>query len=179
MKIEEFVEEYKKADNKYSFLDKHIKREYVPYLDKVSTCKSIVETANHITDKKERKIYKADTPTQELLLIMNMVKLYTDIEFESADFVHVYDELSKYCILEHLFHYNSSFIDEGANEFLLGEEDRFRNIFSMVLNDFYENENSVSAVLLGIKEGLSFITDSIMNMAESEVNNMEDSNGKS
>lgn len=94
MKIEELITEYTQATRmkqKYDF-SKRIKRFYMPYGEKCALVKSIIETTSY-NEVNGIKYYKRNTNSMLFVFTMQLIKNYTDIEFETEDVAKVYDTL--------------------------------------------------------------------------------------
>jgi len=103
MKLNTFLKQYDKItdDNeRKEFLKKHLKRKYVPFIERNNAARRTVE-ATHIFDNK----YKPNTQLFEMFKDLDFVELFTDIEFDrivdgqpvSAD---IYDELMSRDIID-------------------------------------------------------------------------------
>ena len=103
MKLNTFLKQFDKItdDNeRVEFLRKHLKRKYVPFIERNNAARRTVE-ATHIFDSK----YKPNTQLFEMFKDLDFVELFTDIEFDrivdgqavSAD---IYDELMSRGIID-------------------------------------------------------------------------------
>lgn len=153
--IDAFIREFKVAAKQKDsamelFIKKHITTQYVPFLTKVVYCRNIIDKTCYITDGK-RKIIKINSENRYLFTIMRLIELYTDIEFgnyENADEnnnISVdYDKLNEV-----------GAIDKILNAIPENEFREFNNIMDMKLDDFRDNEYSLTSLLYNLKESLS------------------------
>ena len=158
-----FVKSYKansKAKDKTfeEFIDRHITTKYVPYLTKYTNCTDIVQKTTHIKEG-DREIIKVDSALQCIFFWMKLIELYTDIEFNKEDVVGEYDKLKEIGAIETLI----------AN-IPPAEMDEMTNILGMKMDDFYENEYSLHALLYNIKESFS-ISEEVINSVIEEIKN--------
>lgn len=100
MKIKDFVEEYKQANeaDRRELIATHIERHYIPYLTKVACGQAIVNQTQRVkTDDKTNNangLILADTPVRYLATIMQEVAEYTDLE-QSEGTAEDYDALQE------------------------------------------------------------------------------------
>ena len=149
MTVKEFVEGYKKAKDKIDFVNKHITTNYVPYIEKVTHCKSIAKATTHKMVG-ENEYFVIDSPTRHLLYTIKLIELYTDIEIDLQNIANDYDELNKNKILGVIL-----------NAISEDEQTEFKFILESVMNDIYENERSVGAILGISKEAIGMTIGSI------------------
>jgi hypothetical protein len=100
MKIEEFIEEYKKAKDKKSCLRKHVKREYVPFEEKVAECDKIIKSALHKKLDDGTTVFEVHSAIVDELFTLTVVKAYTDLEM--ADMLAAYNLIEENFIFDAL-----------------------------------------------------------------------------
>ena len=136
MKYTDFIQKYKIAKDKETLAKKHIKRQYVPYAEKLAEAKKIADLSTHITIE-DKTIYYKNTPILYFLKTTRLLALYTDIEQgEESDINVFYDSLAEI----------------GAFDALLSQipESEITQISAMIdmcVSDIYENERDISAFL--------------------------------
>ena len=138
---------------KREMVKKHITTDYVPYVSKVDLCKRIVKYSNEvITENRELKV--KDTPVQYLLFIMNLIKLYTDIEFTNEQNHEAYDALNQAGVFEILFSPTSD------SDSLISQKEykEFQTILNMCNDDYYENYRSLGSILESKLEAINMMT---------------------
>lgn len=167
--LDAFLREYKVAAKQKdsameNFIKKHITTDYINFLDKEVMCGSIVEATCH--DPNNRQIIKINSVGRYLLYVMRLIDLYTDIEvdFTESNFVKQYDELNKV----------------GAFDILINsipetERAEFDVILSMKMDDFKENEYSLTAFLYNLKQSLT-LSEEVVNSVLEELQKQEISN---
>lgn len=154
--VDVFIKTYKatsKAKDKTfeDFIAKHMTTTYIPYLTKVAYCQDIVEKTSHRIIDRNRKIVKVSSPSRHLFFTMKLIELYTDIEFNT------YEEVDK----DNNISIDYDKLKEcGAAPVLISaipeeELDEFTTILTMVIDDFYQNEYSLTALAYNAKESLS------------------------
>lgn len=100
MKVEEIIKknnEAKKLKKEYDF-SQHITRRYMPYSEKCSLVKSIVNNTSYPEFDEDgvptnKSLYRRDTASMLFCFTMQLITNYTDLEFEHDEVVQVYDAL--------------------------------------------------------------------------------------
>ena len=165
--VDAFIREYgvaakQKGSAMDSFIGKHITTKYIDFIKKSVICEGIVDTTCHIIDGK-KKLVKINNANRNLFFIMKLIENYTDIEFANEKVVETYDKLN----------------EVGAIDVILDaipdlEYSEFQNILNMKMNDFRDNEYSLTAILYNLKESLSIseeVINSVIGELQKETNN--------
>ena len=153
--------------------DIKITTDYIPYIQKVSECKNIVDITSH-KEIAGKKVFVADSTTRHLFYIMKLVSLYTDIEFDDSELIDAYDELNKNSYLDALFEriHND---DKNATPMIPWTELReFKSIMDMVMDDMYENEKSLSTIFGSMKDSIAIVIDNMISAMEDAAENIEE-----
>lgn len=103
MKLNTFLKQYDKItdDNeRVEFLKKHLKRKYVPFIERNNAVRRTVE-ATHVINGK----YEQNTQLLEMFKDLDFIELFTDIEFNrivdgNAVSADIYDELMSRGIID-------------------------------------------------------------------------------
>ena len=161
--VENFVKFYKansKAKDKTfeDFMKKHITTEYVGFIEKCVWCDSIVKASCYVKDG-DYEYVKVNSANRYIAFVMRLISLYTDIEidFENAKFVEQYDELNKAGAINALI----AAIPED-------EYSEFSTILNMKMDDFRDNEYSITALLYNLKKSSSLFEEVINQVLESD-----------
>lgn len=146
--VDMFCKTYKansKAKDKTfeDFIKKHITTDYVDYITKVVYCKNIVKASCYIKDG-DREFIEINSENRYLFFVMRLIELYTDIEIDDENVVAEYDKLNQI----------------GAINTLIAaipktEYSEFRTILDMKMDDFRDNEYSITALLYNLKNSFS------------------------
>lgn len=135
MKIEQFIEEFNKSQNKETCIKKHVVNDYMSYAQKVSVCNKIVELSSHkyVEDK---KVFSLDSTMRYMLFVYAVIDRYTDIELGQGESrVNGFDLLEKHNVMY--------FISK-----CLGDEfKRLETILKMRVDDAYSNERDLASFL--------------------------------
>lgn len=156
MEVREFVAKFKncRESEREKFIEKHIlKDKYVPYAEKIDTCKSIVNISCYgkiKTGDTEKTIFKLDSPARYFSYCIAMIRNYTDLVWANDKTVEEFDLLSKYGLVDALFAYMPE-----------KEVSTMKTILDMVLNDLMENERSVVSFVESASYGVTDILDAI------------------
>lgn len=166
--IESFCKLFKtnlKAKDKTfeEFIKKHITTEYIGYLQKNVICQSIIDST--FRDNNNKGIVKINSTGCYLFFVMKLIENYTDIELdvEKHSIDYYYDELNKIGAIDVIL----STIPES-------EYAEFDTILKMKMDDFRENEYSLTALLYNLKQSLSLsdelVTDIVTKLTEEAKN---------
>ena len=133
MTVKEFVEKYLSTPKKdrESLVKKHVVNTYIPYEKKVSICKSIVNIAMYVTIG-DKKVYKKDTPTANLLVMRTLVDEYTDLQWDNIQNI-----LPEFNLLEE----NDVLFE--IEKIVQKDCHRLTNIMDIVINDVEDEERSL------------------------------------
>lgn len=160
MDYKKFIDEYNVANDKAKYVQKHMLNSYVPYEDKVSECRKIIDITSHkmvTVNDQEHKIYWNNTPMQHMFYILTLISLYTDIEWtkdsgDSNENLKVYNELSKNGSIYTIISLITPF-----------EKQSFDTVLNMVEEDTYENERSIPSYLDTKIDALELMLTSVLN----------------
>lgn len=160
MDYKKFIDEYNVANDKTKYVQKHMLNSYVPYEDKITECRKIIDITSHkmvTVNDQEHKIYWNNTPMQHMFYILTLISLYTDIEWiknsgDSNENLKVYNELSKNGSIYTIISLITPF-----------EKQSFDTVLNMVEEDTYENERSIPSYLDTKIDALELMLTSVLN----------------
>lgn len=127
MKIEEFIEEYKKASNKENYLYKHVERQYIPFEEKVAECEKIIKSALYRKLDDGVTVFEVHSAIVDELFTLTVVKAYTDLEMT--------DMLAAYNLIEENFIFD-------ALSYVLDIE-KYRSVLDKMIADEKEKNSLV------------------------------------
>ena len=153
MKVNEFVEEYKKAEDKDAFVKQMVTAEYVSYATKIADCKRILDSTCYTNTNPN--MFRINSPAREMLLSLQMIDRYTDLEIEFSEALNTYDMLDEVGALEDLL---------GAIPFR--EAVNYDHIMKIMLKDFKMNERSMVGYLDSKMASLGIIGETLNNLIE-------------
>ena len=147
MKVEEFLRQYKFAskarESEEKFLQERMVRDYVPYVQKIAVCNSLVETCWYEKDEQTgSKRLHFKSPNLYLFFVMRLVRIYTDIQFEDIKVAEAYDCLNKVKTDD-----ETTLVQVIINRIPAVELAEFRSLLDMVESDTEKNEYEVGAWL--------------------------------
>ena len=161
--VDAFLKQYsvaakQKGSAMEDFMKKHIITDYIDYLTKDTMCTNIVTATTRIKNG-DRTILRIDSSAQFMLFIMNLINSYTDIEIEFKDtkFVKQYDALNKV-----------GAIDDIVQAIPKKEYSEFSTLLNMKMDDFRDNEYSVTALLNNLKQSFS-LSEEVINSVIDEL----------
>jgi len=91
MTVKDFLTNYNKTKN----IEKHIIKTYVPYAEKITLCTKILETTCYEKISEDEKIFKMNTPSRQMMLMLVLVNTYTDIDINFQNVLEDFDILSE------------------------------------------------------------------------------------
>lgn len=156
-----FIKTYKanmKAKDKTfeDFINKHIVRNYIGFIEKNVYCDTIIESTCYVKDG-NKKIIKMNSPLRYLFFTMRLIDLYTDIDIDKSNIIAEYDKLNEAGIIEVLINVIPS-----------SERAEFSTILNMKMDDLQDNEYSLTALAYDFK-GSMLMSEDVINSAMSEV----------
>lgn len=99
MKVEDLIALTKKR-KEYDF-SQHIKLRYMPYAEKCSLVKSIIDKSSY-EEIGGKKVYKRNTASMLFVFTMQLISHYTNLEFDSDEVVQTYDTLMETGLMNQL-----------------------------------------------------------------------------
>lgn len=146
------------GDDFAKFIGKHITTQYIPILVKEARCQGIIDVCTHTPESKE-KVVKINSVSRHIIFIMTIIDLYTDLDivFENGACVAQFDKLNEIGAISALI----SAIPES-------EYKEFETVLNMKMDDFYDNEYSVVALLYNLKQSFS-LSEELIDEALKEV----------
>ena len=158
MKIEDFINQMN-GSHKEGIIQKHIKREYVPFGEKLATAKKIISVSCYSempdSNGEKKKVFWTNSVMKHFLTIRAFIELYTDLTFSENPF-NDYDALA----------------EKGYDAMILAaipinDAEAFSNIIDMVYDDEYENINSIEGRIKNLTNGFEEILQAaVLNMLD-------------
>ena len=133
MNIGKFIDEYTKtpsAQIKDGLITKHVVATYVPYETKMAEAKEIVKTTCY---KKVdgKQVFWMDTPTRYVLLMKEVISLYTDLEWDQTNFLIQFNLMEQYGLIDKIV------------KAIGPDYSRFQTVLNMTIEDMITNERSL------------------------------------
>lgn len=161
MDYTKIITQYKTSKDKEGFIKKHLKKEYIPYAEKLSEALNIAKASTHI-EIEGKNLYKKDTPMMRFLSMNKLISMYTDITFDDSNVVEMYDALSKEGLMPLLL---SSIPETEVSEFM--------SLVDMCVNDIYENERELSTIIENKLEAINLVVSQIFSTFEEALSQTE------
>lgn len=136
--VADFVKGYTQISNdknKEMFIKKHFVDKYIPYEEKCSICKRIID-ASMTTDVAGKKVFRQDTTARYMLYSLNIIDLYTDITIDYTKALEQFNLLDKYNLIDVLY------LNIPGSD-----KQKMDTILQMKLDDYYENERSTTGFI--------------------------------
>ena len=151
MKVTEFVYRFEKlnddTETKAKMIKDHIKKTYLDYAAKIDSANKIVKFSLYDQDGN----FRPNTPVQDVLFANEVIRRYTDLEFNEEDSLHDYDLLVRSDAMDLFF------------AVLNKDVARFSNVLDMIVDDTIDKERNmidfISSILLQISDGLNMIAE--------------------
>lgn len=155
MTVDEFVEKYKELDEagKNSLLNDLITTEYVPYAIKIADCKRIIQSTSYTNT--EPNMFSINSPARHMLLNLQLIDRYTDLEIDYNEALEIYDMLDEI-----------DAIDNIITSLPAKEVSKYRKIMKMMLKDFKMNERSMIGYLDSKLASLGIISEELNKIME-------------
>lgn len=146
MKVDEFLRQYKFASkgsgSKEQFLQERIVKNYIPYVQKIAVCRSVVNACFYQVESRDengvavRKTFHIDSPNAYLFFVLSLIKSYTDIEVLNSgdDFAGQYDALNEKGLIIILI-----------KRIPVSEYEEFKMVYDMIQSDVLKNEYEVTS----------------------------------
>lgn len=146
--VDNFVKMFKansKAKDKTfeDFLNKHIVTDYVDCIKKEVYCNAIIKASCYKTEG-DKEYIKINSFIRYIHFVMRLIELYTDIQITPESLVTDYDKLAQV-----------GAIDALISAIPSREYSEFSTILNMKLDDFRDNEYSITALLYNSKQSFS------------------------
>lgn len=146
MKIEQFIEEFNKSQNKETYVKKHMTTDYISFERKIAISNLIAKKM--ILDNGD--LIK-NTPLVYENFILSLVREYTDIELIPENNLADFNLIERYGVSDIL----AKAIGRDAKT--------FNTILDMVINDIIDNHNNLVNHLSLKSENINFILDKLQN----------------
>ena len=130
MKVDEFIRKYNSAKDKEKFLNGCITTQYVPYHEKMTDCEMIIISTTKIENE-----FRINSPMRFMLFITTLISRYTEIGEDE-------DLLTSFEILD-----ENGLIDKIISKIPEKEYNSYNTILSMELDDYMENNRSITAYI--------------------------------
>jgi len=145
MKIEQFIEEFHKSQNKEAYVKKHVVNTYVPYEKKITIANAIVKRVMRM----ESGDVIRNTPAIYMNYVLALVKEYTDIEIMHDDSLNIMNSLEENEI--------TPIITKLVGKDIVS----FETILKMVVSDEIDNHNDIVNFMSLKSDNVSLIIDKI------------------
>lgn len=174
MTVREFVEKYKNENeklDKYHFIENHIVKTYLPYIQKVALAKTLNDATmyewmestdvNGNPTKMKTDQVKISSHVRNLLFKRMVIENYTDLEIEDRSFYNEYDLLQE-CGAMKMF---LNIVGEDLKE--------LESVCDMIKNDTIKNEYEINAQIAKIVEAFSDKLDPVFEALASKIQSAE------
>lgn len=152
MDIGKFIDKYVKSNGdkiKDALITEHVVATYVPYETKMAEARNIVENSAFLKEDGNRSFW-VNTPMRYVLFIKDVVMLYTDLEWDTTNFMIQFNLLEQYGITERI-------IAKIGPDF-----EKFQTVMNMTLDDTMTNERSLLSYLENMGKAAGMVADKIV-----------------
>ena len=149
----EKVNEMAKLKKEYDF-SKHIKLTYMPYVQKSSLVKSIVDTTSY-EEVNGIKVYRRNTKNMLFIFTMKLIEAYTDLELNIENISNDYDALME-----------SGAMNGLMNQIPAEEMSILRGMLDMERDDLEHNAHSLISFFESKSEAIRLAMDSMAAVLE-------------
>lgn len=149
MKIEQFIEEFNKSQNKTAYVKKHVITDYISFEKKIGISSLIAKKM--ILDNGD--LIK-NTPMVYENFILSLVREYTDVELTPKNNLADFNLIERYGI--------SDILAESIGR----DAKAFNTILDMTINDAIDNHDNLVNHLSLKSENLNFILDKLQSASQ-------------
>lgn len=143
MKIEEFIEEFNKSQNKENYVKKHVISTYVPFENKIALANNIVKK----TMFADNGDLVRNTPAIYMNYMLALIKLYMDIEVNDNETLSAFNLIEQYEVNPLLI----SAIGSDASS--------LDTVIKMVINDTIDNHSDLVNFMTIKEDNLKLLLD--------------------
>ena len=151
MDIKTFIEEYKNMAVNKKNLESHVVRKYIPFTEKVSICKNVLNACNYKTDLiTGKRVYSPNSNSEYLTLNMALLEAYTDLRFyedpigdmekQGKERLEEFELLDSYSMFD-------IFLDAKGDMISEYDLSKFMGVFQREKEDMIAREESVTQFL--------------------------------
>ena len=163
MTVKEFVDGYVNGGKREAYVEKHVKKTYLPIDEKLRICESIAHTTTHTRDEATgRERYAVNTPVRFVLFMMTTIDRYTDVDVDFENLAAEFDSLDKHGLIDLVI----AHID--GHEFTT-----FNTFLEMAVDDISENERDIVSWLDNLKDAISLVLAETQKAIEEQATNIE------
>lgn len=149
MTVKDFIEGYKKSDDKEKYMRDHIVNNYVSYAVKIDECRQIVELSNYKEINKKMVLFK-NSPMRYLFFIIKLLTYYTDISIKN-NIIDSFDALNELGLIDIIV---ASIPETEFNE--------WNTVLSMCDDDFEINIRSITSYIDTKLESIDILSNKLM-----------------
>lgn len=91
MTVKDFITKYEKNKD----ISKYITKNYLPYAEKIALCNRIINSTCYENITGDKKIFKMNTPSRQMMLMLALIDTYTDIDINYKNVLADFDTLSE------------------------------------------------------------------------------------
>ena len=98
MKVNEFIEKFNELKNdeeRTAFLKERVTETYIDFERKIDMCQNIIQSTSYSEISEDAVIWKKRYAFEYLIYTINLIKTYTDIEFDNENMLKDFNELNK------------------------------------------------------------------------------------
>lgn len=154
MKIDQFIEDFDKSQDKEACIKPHIIIDYLPFTQKISVCNKIAEYTTHKTVQ-EKKVFSIDSAMRYMLFVFAIIECYTDLELGKDD-----ERMKSFDLLEKN---NVMFF---IRKCLGNEYERLDTVLRMQVEDIYNNERDLPSFLETKIDAINLVLERLGEMYE-------------
>lgn len=153
MNIDKFLMQYKTTpdEKKVEFMKKHITTKYLPYENKISLCKEIIDRSMWI-EVNGKQVFTMNTPIQYMLVTQALIQAYTDIDMpeDGKENLNIFNKFEENGITSYMC------------QALESEYTSFNTVFKMMVDDAIFNNTNLPAFIDQKMETLGLSMDAML-----------------
>ena len=155
MNVDFFIKQIAMNKNKEEYVAGKLIKQYIPYEEKQASCENIVKTTSFVNTETGESFYRRNTPACDLLFNLILIDKYFDIDIDFGN------ALKEYNVLQENDYTTLLLKAIPEREYVTRQR-----MFSMVANDYMENERSLVSYLDTKIEALNKTTEGLASIIE-------------
>ena len=154
MNVDFFIKQIAMNKDKETYVTSKLAKSYIPYEEKQAACENIVRTTS-VVKSENGELYRRNTPACDLLFNLTLIDKYFEIDIDFGNALKEYNALEE-----------KDYITLLLRAIPEREYVAWQKMFSMVANDYMENERSLVSYLDTKIEALNKTTESLSGIIE-------------
>ena len=155
MNVDFFIKQIAMNKDKEAYVTSKLVKTYIPYEEKQAACENIIRTTSTVKGDNGEVFFRRNTPACDLLFNLTLIDKYFEIDIDFGNALNEYNALEE-----------KDYITLLLRAIPEREYVAWQKMFSMVANDYMENERSLISYFDTKIEAFNKTTESLANVIE-------------